>query len=347
VALSLAGLACRPGPQAQGPPAIPVKIEVARSVSVDDSSEYVATLKSRGSAAIMPQVEGHITRIFVRSGARIAAGEPLMQIDPAKQQATVNSQEDTRAARGAALQFARQQFGRVEGLFRSGVASQQDLDQARTALDASEADLHSVEAQVREQQAQLRYYRVTAPAAGIVGDIPVRVGDRVTVGTLLTTVDSPGIMEAYLSVPVERAAQLKPGLPVRILDSTGNVLAESHVTFISPQVDDQTQTVLVKAGIANPTGALRPAQFIRARLVWGTRDGPVVPVLAVSRISGQYFAFVAEQEKDGLVARQRPVKVGEIVGNDYVVLEGIKEGDRVIVSGTQFLRDGVPVSPQT
>jgi RND family efflux transporter MFP subunit len=179
-----------------------------------------------------------------------------------------------------------------------------------------------------------------------VGDIPVRVGDRVTVSTLLTTVDSPGIMEAYISVPVERAAQLRPGLPVRMVDSTGNVVAESHVTFVSPQVDDQTQTVLVKAGIENK-GTLRPAQFIRARVVWSTREGPVVPVLAVSRISGQHFAFVAEEEKGALVARQRPVQVGEIVGNDYVVLGGIKPGDRVIVSGTQFLRDGAPVSPQT
>jgi RND family efflux transporter MFP subunit len=327
-------------------PATPVEIRVAKSVAVDDSSEYVATLKSRGSAAIMPQVEGHITKIFVRSGARVAAGEPLVQIDPAKQQATVNTQQDTRAAKVAALQYARQQHDRVQGLKASGVISQQELDQAKSALDAAQADLNSVESQVREQQAELRYYRVTAPAAGVVGDIPVRVGDRVTVGTLLTTVDGPGIMEAYLSVPVERAPQLKPGLPVRILDSTGNVLAESRLSFVSPQVDDQTQTVLAKAGIESK-GNLRPAQFIRARVVWGTHEGPVVPVLAISRISGQYFAFVAEPEKDGLVARQRPVKVGEIVGNDYVVLEGIKEGDRVIVSGTQFLRDGVPVTPQT
>ena len=344
VAMTVAAvsLACR-NPQAQGPPGMPVKIEVARSVAVDDSSEYVATLKSRGSAAIMPQVEGHITRIFVRSGARVGDGEPLMQIDPEKQQATVSSQEDTRAAKVAALQYAKQQYGRVQGLKASGVISQQELDQARSALDAAQADLHAVESQVREQQAQLRYYRVTAPAAGIVGDIPVRVGDRVTVSTLLTTVDSPGIMEAYVSVPVERAPQLKLGMPVRILDSTNNVLAESRITFISPQVDDQTQTVLVKAGIENK-GNLRPAQFIRARVVWGTRQTPTVPVLAVSRISGQYFAFVAEQDKGSLVARQKPVKVGEIVGNDYVVLDGIKDGDKVIVSGTQFLRDGVPVA---
>ncbi len=346
LASALALPACRDDSQAQAPPAVPVKIEVARSVAVDDSSEYVATLRSRGSAAIMPQVEGHITRIFVRSGARVAAGEPLMQIDPAKQQATVASQQDTRAAQAAALDYARQQYDRVKGLHGAGISSQQDLDQARTALEAAEANLKAIEAQVREQQAQLRYYRVTAPAAGMVGDIPVRVGDRVTVSTLLTTVESPGIMEAYVSVPVERAAQLRRGLPLRIVDSAGTVVAESHVTFVSPQVDDQTQTVLVKAGIADK-GALRPAQFVRARVVWGTREGPVVPVLAVSRVSGQYFAFVAEEEKGALVARQRPVQVGEIVGNDYVVLSGIRPGDRVIVSGTQFLRDGAPVSPQT
>jgi RND family efflux transporter MFP subunit len=345
LASALAGLACRAGPPPGGPPGMPVKIQVAKAVEVDDSSEYVATLKSRGSAAIMPQVEGNLTRIFVRSGDRVAAGDSLMQIDPVKQQATLNSQEDTRAARMAALQYARQQFERVQGLNASGISSKADLDAAQAALDAAQADLSAVEAQVREQQAQLHYYRVTAPAGGVVGDIPVRVGDRVTVSTLLTTVDGPGTMEAYLYVPVERAAQLRPGLPVRLVDSTGQVLAESHVTFVSPQVDDQTQTVLAKAGIAN-IGTLRSAQFIRAHVVWGTRRGPVVPVVAVSRISGQYFAFVAEQDQAGLVARQRPVKVGEIVGNDYVVLEGIKEGDRVIVSGTQFLRDGVPVAPQ-
>jgi RND family efflux transporter MFP subunit len=269
-----------------------------------------------------------------------------MQIDPVKQQAAVSSQEDTRTARQAALQFAKQEYERVKGLQASGIASVQDLDRAKSALDAAQADLNAVEAQVREQQAQLRYYRVTAPAAGIVGDIPVRVGDRVTVGTLLTTVDSPGLMEAYVHVPVERARELRLGLPVRIVDSAGQVAAESRITFVSPQVEDQTQTVLVKAGIAMP-GQLRPAQFIRARVVWGTRQAPTVPVIAVSRISGQHFAFVAEDEKGTLVARQRPVQVGEIVGNDYVVTGGIKPGDRVIVSGTQFLRDGVPVAPQS
>jgi RND family efflux transporter MFP subunit len=345
--LGVMGLAagCRRGAgQGDGPPPMPVKIEVARIVPVDDATDYVATLRSRDSAAIMPQVEGQVTRIYVRAGDRVARGTPLVQIDPAKQQAALRSQEDTRAARVANLALARQQYQRTSALFAEGIASQADLDQAKAALDSAQAELRAVGAQVREQQEELRYYRVAAPTAGIVGDIPVRVGDRVTVSTLLTTVDRPGGLEAYVSIPVERAPELRMGMPVRILDGTGAVVADSRVTFISPQADPQTQTVLVKAAIES-AGSLRSAQFTRARVVWGTREGPVVPVLAVSRISGLYFAFVAEGKEASLVAKQRPLKVGEIVGNDYVVLEGIKPGDRVIVSGTQFLRDGAPVKP--
>jgi len=347
VSLAVIGLAAgchKGGGQGQGPPAMPVKIVVARAVPIDDATDYVATLRSRSSAAIMPQVEGPVTRIFVRSGDRVSRGAPLLQIDASKQAATVTSQEGARAARVANLAYAKQQYERVSGLFAAGITSQQALDEAKTALDSAQAELEAVGAQVREQQAELRYYRVTAPTSGIVGDIPVRVGDRVTVSTLLTTVDKPGGLEAYISIPIERAPQLRMGMPVRILDGTGAVVADSRVTFISPEADHQTQTVLVKAGI-DAGAALRPSQLIRARVVWGTRDGPVVPVLAVSRISGQYFAFVAEGKDGSLVARQRPVKIGEIVGNDYVVLEGIKPGDKVIVSGTQFLRDGAPVTP--
>jgi len=105
--------------------------------------------------------------------------------------------------------------------------------------------------------------------------------------------------------------------------------------------------VLVKARIANSNDKLRTAQFIRARVVWGTHLGPVVPVLAVSRIGGQYFAFVAEEQNGKMVARQRPLRLGEMAGNNYVVLDGIKPGDKVVVSGTQFLVDGAPVVPQS
>src|SRR5262249_24328471 len=151
----------------------------------------------------------------------------------------------TRAAKLASLEFAKQQFERLNRLAAEGVASRQDLDQARTALDSAQAELKALDAQVTEQQVQLHYHSVAAPRNGIVGDVPVRVGDRVTVSTLLTTVDRPGSFEAYVSVPVERSPGLRLGMPVKIVDAMGAVLAESRVTFVSPRVDDQTQTVLV------------------------------------------------------------------------------------------------------
>jgi RND family efflux transporter MFP subunit len=276
----------------------------------------------------------------------VDTGAALFQIDPAKQQATVNSQQNTRAAQEANLKWAQQQYDRVVGLTSAGVVSKQDLDQAKANLDAAKAQLQSLDAQVNEQQVQLRYYRVEAPASGIVGDIPVHVGDRVTTTTMLTTVDKPGSLEVYVYVPIERSAQLRLEMPVQVLDGDGNPIADSRVSFISPQVDNSTQTVLVKARIANSKDTLRQSQFIRARIVWGTKSTPVVPVLAVSRIGGQYFAFVADPDKNGYVAHQKPLKVGQMSGNNYVVLDGIKPGDKVVVGGTQFLTDGMPVVPQ-
>ncbi len=335
-------------PQAGGPPAMPVKVVEAKAVPVSDATEYVATLKSRDSAVIMPQVEGRITQIFVHSGDRVPAGTALMEIDPLKQQATVKSQESARAAQQANLSWARQQYERAQGLAGAGVVSKQDLDQAKATLDASRAQMDALEAQVREQEVQLNYYKVVAPRGGIVGDIPVRVGDRVTTATQLTTVDQPGSLEAYVYVPIEHSAQLKINMPVQILGSEGKVIADTRVSFISPQVDNATQTVLVKARIANGNDALRQSQFVRARVVFGTHQNPQVPILAVSRLAGQYFAFVAEAQNGGsFVARQKALKIGQTVGNDYEVQEGIKPGDKVIVSGTQFLLDGAPVVPQS
>jgi RND family efflux transporter MFP subunit len=352
LAASASTLACSgkasPNAQAGGPHAMPVKVQEARATAVDDASEYVATLKSRDSAVIMPQVEGQITKILVHSGEAVSSGAPLMEIDPLKQQATVNSQESSRAAQEASLSYAKQQYQRTQSLFAAGVVSRQELDQTKSAMDNAQAQLDSLGAQVREQEVQLHYYRVVAPWAGVVGDIPVRVGDRVAVTTQLTTVDKPGSLEIYLYVPIERSSQLKMNLPVQVLDSEGKVLADSRVDFISPQVDNTTQTVLVKARIANSNDALRQSQFIHARIVWGTHQNPQVPILAVSRLGGQYFAFVAEPQNGGsYVARQKPLKVGQTVGNDYEVQDGLKPGDKVIISGTQFLLDGAPVIPQS
>ena len=346
----LTGSACRgaqSGPAGQqGFPPAAVALAVAHPADIEDATEFVAALKSLRSTAIQPQIDGQITRIFVKSGDRIAAGTPLLQIDPRRQQAAVSSQEAERAAKEASVTYARSREQRAKELFSAGAISKEELEQAETALRTVEAELRSTEAQVQERQVQLRYFSVLAPTTGIVGDVPVRVGNQVTPDTLLTTIEENETLEVYVSVPLERAGDLKEGLPVQLLTADGTALASTTISFISSRVDDQTQSVLVKGLVENRNRALRSSQFVRARIVWRSEKGLLIPVVAVTRVNGQYFGYVAEDTSGGLVARQRPLKLGHIVGDDYAVLSGLQPGDRVIVSGIQKLADGAPVAAQ-
>lgn len=333
------------GEVGQGPPPTPVKIVDARATPLEDTTEYVATLKSLRSTTIKPQIDGQITQIFVKSGDRVNEGARLMQIDPRRQQAAVSSQEAERAAREENVAYARQQQQRASDLFAAGAVSRQELEQAQTALRTAEASLQALQAQVQQEQVQLRYYTITAPTSGSVGDVPARVGMQVSSSTELTTIEQNETLEVYVNVPVERSADLKIGLPVRVMGSDGrDTLAVTTINFISPSVDEG-QSILVKGAVRNPDGNLRSSQFVRARILWKTGEGLVVPVTAVTRISGQFFVFVAEGADGKLVARQRAIKVGPIVGDAYPVFEGLKSGDKVVVSGSQKLMEGAPVAP--
>src|SRR6185295_7626928 len=151
-----------------------------------------------------------------------------------------------RAAREADVANARRQHQRAAELLAGGAISRQELEQAETALQTAEARLQSLQAQVQQQQVQLRYFTVAAPTAGVIGDVPVRVGNQVSPQTILTTIDQNDVLELYVSVPVERAGDLRNGLPIVILSSDGaDTLGRTVVNFISPHVDDQTQSVLV------------------------------------------------------------------------------------------------------
>ncbi len=336
------GKAANAGPPA-GPQAFPVKVIIAQLQLAPQSTDYLATLKSRNSSALQPQVEGDIIRIFARSGERVAAGAPILEIDPRKQQATVNNQEAIHKSRLATMEQNHLDLDRKKKLYAAGVIAKADLDLAQSAFDTSRADVEALEASIREQRVQLRYYTVNAPAAGTVGDIPVRMGDHVTSQTLLTTLDHGGELEAYIYVPAEKSSQVRVGMPVDILDNEGKPAARTRIFFISPRVDTDSQTLLVKTTVPNPDLKFRNAQQVHSRVVWSESKRPVIPMTAVSRLSGKLFAFVAEGQGQQTLARQRVIQVGDLVGNDYVVLDGIQAGDKVIVSGVQMLADGMPV----
>ena len=350
IALVLACTARCSGDGASGAPvqrpATEVEVVTLAPKPVERGTEYVGAVRSRGSITVQPQVEGFVTGIAVRSGERVRAGELLVQIDDAWQRALVESLQSVRAAREADLDYARQQAERQRILVEAGAVSEQEHEQAETAMRTAEAQLRAIEEQIRQAEVQLAYHRVSAPAAGIVGDVPVRVGDRVTTSTVLTTLDSNEAFELYVQVPVGQAAGLATGLAVRLVDDAGSPLGNTALDFVSPQVDEGTQSVLAKGPLPADLG-LRNGQLVRARIVW--REEPVltVPVTAVSRLNGRHFVFVVEPADGRDVARQRAVQLGPIVGDDYVLLDGLVAGERLIVSGVQKVGDGVPVTPRS
>lgn len=322
-----------------------VEIVTLEPKPVEQATEFVGTIKSRRSINVQPQVEGYLTRITVKSGDRVGAGAALMEIDSQTTQAAIASLQSVRAQRDIDVTYARQEADRQAKLLAAGAASQMDADRAANTLKAADAQVRTVDEQLRQLGTDLAYYHVTAPSAGIVGDVPVHEGDRVTKSTLLTTIDANAGLEVYLNIPVQQAPKLKVGLPVRLLDDAGTPVATQKINFISPSVDTTTQTVLAKVPLAAP-GTFRTDQYVRAQVVFSTEPGLTVPVTAMLRINGQYFVFVAEPGEDGrLIAHQRAVTLGPVIGNEYVALTGLKAGEKLIVSGIQKIGDGAPVRP--
>ncbi|MGA7954334.1 MAG: efflux RND transporter periplasmic adaptor subunit [Gloeobacterales cyanobacterium] len=368
-----------------GPQAVPVKLSTVESSTIDETSEYLATLKSRKSVTLQPQVDGQVAKILVQAGAKVAAGTPLIQVNAAKQKATVSSlmaaaesnQADLESARATLvsyqadlrskisdLKFQQQRYDRYAALRKEGAISQQDLDQYRNNLDTARASLYAQNAKIKaqqalitksersfqqslantkEQQVQLQYYRVAAPFAGTVGDIPVKVGDYVTTSTPLTTVTQNQPLEVNILVSADKASELRRGMSVKLLDPQGKPIGNSRVFFIAPNINNQTQSILIKSLFDNAADRLRADQLVQASVVWDRRPSILIPTAAISRVAGQDFVFVAQEQSSKLVARQKPIKLGNIQGNSYQVLEGLKPGEKIVVAGILKLSDGAEI----
>ena len=321
----------------------PVQTSTVALTPVPQSSEYVATIKSRRSATLQPQVDGRLTAINAHSGDHVKSGQVIMTIDPLHQQASVDSATATERQKKALYDYNTSEIERQKKLFEAGITSRDVYEQAQQAYANAKADYESSSAASKTQAEQLAYYTVRAPFDGVVGDIPVHVGDYVSSTTMLTTVDENKDLEAYIYIPTERGSQVRMGLPVDLLDTNENLLEKTRIDFISPQVDSTLQGILVKAPVSASPEILRNAQLVKAKVIWSTAPMAVVPVLAVMRQGGQSFVFVAQQQNGHWSAHQVAITLGDTVGNSYSVTSGLNAGDNVIVSSTQFLVNGMPV----
>lgn len=351
------------------------RVEAGQQILQIDADEQLAQVASRSAAAETAAAEVDSARADVANA-----------IDNLK------SLQARRASAQANVQLNQQEYERYQELFKQGASSRQVLDQKLNAIQTAQAALQQADADIRAQQsaiartrsqvvrnqralqqsqanvsegtAQLRYYSITAPFSGIVGNIPVKVGDFVNDSTQLLTVTQNRQLEIRIAIPLERASDLRQGLPVKLLDQQDRILQTGKISFIAPNVDPTTQSVEVKAVFPNVRNQLRTSQFIRARVVWNTKSGVLVPTTAISRLGGRDFIFVAapfkssgckepaksefggpvKVEPDQLVAAQKPLKLGRIVGNDQEILEGVTARDRIVTSGILQLQNCAPIA---
>jgi RND family efflux transporter MFP subunit len=385
--LSGCGETQSPAGAMMGPHAVAVKLMHVTTAKVEETSEYQADLKSRKSISLFPQINGHVTKIFVTAGDLVKENQPMIEVDPYFQKASVDSYQEAvesdkadletakstlrsleaaRIGKSSNLKYANIQKKRYELLQGEGAVAKQDLDQWTNQAEAAQADLDNTEAQIRAQEAsikkyeraivqakdtlksqnvQLGYYTVKAPFAGMVSDIPVKLGDYVTPTTKLTNVTQNNPLEAYISIPTEHAQELHIGMVVRLLDAHDKELATGKIFFIAPNVDESSQSVLAKASIPNDHGILRADQMVRSKVIWKTGDGLLVPTEAVTHAAGQEFVYIAQgSEGEKMTAKQVPVTLGDIEGKNYQVKSGLKSNDQIVVSGVQNLMDGIPIT---
>ncbi|MFW6315541.1 MAG: efflux RND transporter periplasmic adaptor subunit [Cyanobacteriota bacterium] len=267
------------------------------------------------------------------------------------------------------VELQNEEYRRTEFLVEEGAQSQQELDRVRrdreaalSQLEAREKQVESAESQLEEARSALRRAesqvevvredledtRVVAPISGSIGDVEVKVGDFLQAGDSIASISQNNMLELNLRIPTGQADRLQQGLTVELENPQGeDPLATGQISFISPQVDLNAQSVLVKATFSNSEGRLKDDQFVRARVIWEERTGTLIPTTAISRLGGQTFVFVAEEEEGEMVAKQKRVELGSMQGNDYQVLSGVEAGETIVTSGIMQLQDGSRIVPES
>ncbi|NES68688.1 MAG: efflux RND transporter periplasmic adaptor subunit, partial [Okeania sp. SIO2D1] len=211
----------------------------------------------------------------------------------------------------------------------------EEIAQATAEVAAAQAEVESLEVELQDTV-------VVAPFAGIVGNM-VKMGDFVTDDDTITTVTANQVLEINLPIPLERRGDLKLGLPVEIKNSEGKAVGIGKVSFISPTVSSDSQTILVKADVNNSAGKLKDGQFVRVNMIWDRRQTVVIPMTAVGFLGEERFVYLLEGAGEEQKAKRQIIELGLVKGDVTEVVSGLQPGDKLIVSGVQKLKDGSAV----
>lgn len=353
-------IACAKQEQAAPPPP-EVHVVTVQPRSVRNYVEVPGRLQAVRMAEVRARVDGIVQKRLYEEGSDVAEGKELFLIDPRQMQARLSAAEATLQRAEATAANAAQDVERYKGLVAEEAISKQEFDAAVAKLRTAQADVSQMRAEVAAAGLNLNYTRVTAPIAGRAGRAQVTEGALVSAsaGTLLTTIEqldpiyvnfSQSSAELMAIRREIRAGTLKVpefrGFKVHLeLEDGTHYDKEGHLDFLDLSIDEATGTAAIRAEVPNPDRLLLPGQFVRARVEAGVRPGGMlVPQRAVTLTS--QAAQVMVVGPDGKVAA-RAIKVGDLQGGSWVVLSGLKAGERVIIDGLQKIQPGMSVRVAT
>lgn len=342
---------------AKAPPPEPV-VDVAPVVQkdVEIRREWVGTLDGYVNATIRPQVTGYLIKQNYREGDSVKKGQILFEIDPRTFQAALDQAKAARSKQQAIHANAALTLARVMPLAEKNALSQKDRDDAIGNEASARAALEQTNAELETAQLNLGFTRIASPINGIAGIAKAQIGDLLSPSatTELTTVSAVDPIKVYINISEreyirfqeEASATNKPrDIPLELILVDGSVYPKTgKFSLMNRQVDPTTGTFKVGTLFANPDGRLRPGQFAKIRATFAVqKDALLVPQRAVTEIQGKYLiAVVGEGNKVDI----RQVKPGERVGSDWIISEGLKAGEKIIVEGTQKVRQGAVVEPR-
>ncbi len=353
----IAAAGCKPAAPVAPPPPIVEVMEVT-ATNVPMHTEIIGQLDSPQNVEVRARVEAFVDKMLFIEGTEVKAGDPLFKLDDKPYQEQLAAAKGMLAEAKAALNKYEKDVARLQPLAEKRAIPQQDLDNALASVDVGRANVQSAEARVVAAEINLGYCEVTAPRAGLIGAKQVSEGSLVGKGepTLLATISQLDPIWFYCNVSevnylkteteVRRTGKQVEDLGMDLILADG--AAHPHrgkFVFIDRAVDTQTGTLRVRAEFPNPDKVLRPGMFARIKVDLGVRpDSILVPERAVTELQGNNFVWIIDADNK---ASQRAVKVGETIGENVMILEGLKAGERIITEGTQKVREGTPVQPKT
>jgi len=358
--LALLLAACSGPDESQQPPPSPVRYVTMAPVDVTIEEDYAGRVRGSREVEVRSRVEGILLERLYNEGQMVAEGDELFLIDPRPYEIAVRQAEAERANARAVVSQAESEWNRLSGLYERNAVSERDRDQALSNLELARAGLALAEAGLASAELNLSWTQVTAPLSGITGLETVSEGSLISSGALLTSITQTNPVHVRFSLPERdattqrRARQAMTGSSDQaddaeqvahlVLPDGSEYAVDGNIDFTAATIDSRTGSVSARAVFPNADGELMPGQFVRIRMVTEELDNVFrVPQQAVTQGPEGPRVFIVDNDNQ---VRSSNLELGATLGSEQVVLSGLEDGDRIVVSGLNNLNDGMTVDPE-